>query len=141
MKRLLVILSIALLCGCTTTQTAPTPTQSVVANAVEDALAIGLVPVLVKNPTYLGAARTVAAGLGSFSGDTITPADVNAFLAKVPNLAPDDARVIAGVVNAAWQTYTKRYSAQVNASVRPDVKLFLSAVSEGINRAVAAVPR
>ena len=132
--------------GCTVASLAPTSAQVTVANAVEDAIAIGLVPVLTKNPTYLGAARAVAASLGSFSGDTLTPADVDAFLAKAPNLggwtlAPDDARVIAGVVNAAWQTYAKRYAAQVNASVRPDVKLFLSAVAEGINRAIAAVPK
>lgn len=130
------------LVGCIsqTTPVAPTSTQQTVANAVEDALAIGLVPVLTKNASYIGAARTVAAGLGSFSGDTITPADVNAFLAKVPSLDPQDAKVIAGVVNAAWATYAKRYATQVNASVRPDVKLFLAAVAEGITRAIAAVP-
>lgn len=140
MKTLLVLVTLAFV-GCASVPVTVTPKQEMVANAVEDALAIGLVPVLTKNPTYLGAARTVAAGLGSFSGDAITPADVDAFLAKVPSLAPEDARVIAGVVNAAWQTYAKRYASQVNASVRPDVKLFLAAVAEGINRAIAAVPK
>jgi hypothetical protein len=49
--------------------------------------------------------------------------------------------VIAGVVNAAWGTYVRRYSQQVNASVRPDVALFLGAVSRGILSACAAVPK
>lgn len=119
--------------------TAPTTTQRIIADAVEDAISIGLVPVLAKNPSYLGAANTVALGLGSFSGDTITPADVAAFLNKT-TLTSADQRIVAGVVNAAWGIYVKRYAAIAGASTRPDVKLFLTAVSNGIKSAVAAAP-
>lgn len=128
-------------CVSATSPGAVTSTQQTVANAVEDAISIGLVPVLTKNPSYIGAAQTVAAGLGAFSSSTITPDDVSAFLAKVPQISPADARVIAGIVNAAWATYTKRYAQQVGANVRPDVKLFLDAVSNGIGAAVAATPK
>jgi hypothetical protein len=128
-------------CATLTNPGAVTSTQQTVANAVEDAISIGLVPVLTKNPSYIGAAQTVAAGLGAFSGSTITPADVNAFLAKVPQITPADARVIAGIVNAAWATYSKRYAQQVGANVRPDVKLFLDAVASGIGAAIAATPK
>ena len=117
-----------------------TSQQQTVANAVEDALAVGLVPVFTNNPSYVGAANSIAAALGAFSGSTITPADVDAFLARTP-LKPADARVVAGVVNGAWAIYVKRYSQQVNASVRPDVQLFLGAVSNGILAAAAAVPK
>ena len=68
------------------------------------------------------------------------PADVDAVLAKC-GVTGEDAAVIAGMVNAAWETYSLRYAQQVNASVRPDVKLFLSAISNGIRRAIAAVPK
>lgn len=127
-----------------TTSTSPgtvTTSQQTIANAVEDALSIGLVPVLSKNASYVGAAQTVAAGLGSFSGTTITPDDVASFLAKVPQVTPADAKVIAGVVNSAWAVYQKRYAQQVGSAVRPDVKLFLQAVSDGIMAACAAVPK
>ena len=126
--------------GCVSTN-APTPTatQQLVANAVEDAISLGLVPVLTKNPSYIGAANTIALGLGSFAGDTITPADVIAFLAKT-SLTEADQRTVAGVVNAAWGIYVKRYAAQAGAATRPDVKLFLAAVSNGIKSAVAATP-
>lgn len=119
--------------------TDPSSQQQLVANAVEDTLSVGLVPVLAKNRDYVPIAQSVAAALGTFSGDTLTAADVSAFLAKT-NLAPEDATTIAALVNAAWDTYTRRYAQQVNASVRPDVKLFLVAVSNGINRAIAALP-
>ena len=126
--------------ACVSTSTpAPTATQQIVANAVEDAVSIGLVPVFTKNPSYVAAAQTVALGLGSFTGDTITPADVTAFLAKTP-LTVADQRTVAGVVNAAWGIYVKRYAEKVGASTRPDVKLFLAAVSNGIKSAVAATP-
>lgn len=131
-----------LLSSCATSPTSGVVTDSKqqIANAVEDALGLGLVPVLVKNPSYVAAAQSVAAALGSFSGTTITPADVDAVLAKA-KIAPEDARAIAGILNAAWTTYEKRYAQQVSAGVRPDVKLFLSAVSAGINAAIAAVPK
>lgn len=126
--------------GCVSTgPSAPTATQELIANAVEDAVSIGLVPVFTKNPSYLPAANTVALGLGSFAGDTISPDDVSAFLAKT-SLAKEDQRIVAGVVNAAWQVFTKRYAQQARASVRPDVKLFLGAVSNGIKSAIAATP-
>lgn len=132
----------ALICvaGCTSVPVDPTPKQTVIANAVEDALALGLVPVLTKNPEYVPSAAAVAAALGSFTGDTITPGDVEAVLSKT-NIGAEDARMIAALVNAAWDTYSLRYSQQVNASVRPDVKLFLTAASNGIRRAIAVVPR
>lgn len=128
--------------GC---QSAPgagtvTSTQQTVANAAEDAISIGLVPVLAKNPSYIGAAQTVALALGSFSGDTLTADDVAAFLAKT-SLAPQDAQTVAGIVNAAWAVFEKRYAQQIGSATRPDVKLFLAAVSNGIKAAVAATPR
>lgn len=131
-----------LLSGCVSSSSTVSVSdrQQTIANAVEDTLSIGLVPVLTKNPSYLAAAEGIASALGTFSGDTITPADVDAFLAKT-SLAPEDARAVAGIVNAAWATYQKRYAAQVSASVRPDVKLFLSAISNGIHAAVAATPK
>ena len=130
----------ALVSGCTTAPVTPTDKQTVIANAVEDTLSIGLVPVLTKNPDYIPVAKSIAAALGTFGGDTLASADVEAFLART-SLAPEDARTIAALVNAAWDTYTRRYAQQVNASVRPDVKLFLAAVGNGINRALAALPQ
>lgn len=130
------------LAGCVSS-TAPvsvTSTQQTIANAAEDAISIGLVPVLAKNPSYIGVAQAVALALGSFSGDTLTADDVNAFLAKT-TLAPQDAQTVAGIVNAAWAVFEKRYAQQVGAATRPDVKLFLAAVSNGIKAAVAATPR
>ena len=81
----------------------------------------------------------MAAALGSFAGDTLTPDDVRAFLAKT-SLTPDDQRAVAGIVNAAWSVFTKRYAERVGAATRPDVKLFLAAVADGIKLAVAATP-
>jgi hypothetical protein len=132
-------LSVVLTACVSTSPTVPTATQQVIANAVEDAISIGLVPVFTKNPSYLVAANTVAITLGSFSGDSLTPADVSAFLAKT-SLTDADQRAVAGVVNAAWGIYAKRYSERVGAATRPDVKLFLSSVSNGIKSAIAATP-
>lgn len=139
MRTTLLLLAL-LVAGCTSVPTDPTLKQQVVANAVEDVLSVGLVPVLTKNPSYLGEARTVAALLGTFSGTTLTAADVETFLARTI-LTPTDRQTIAGLFNAAWATYQKRYAEQVGASLRPDVKLFLGAVSRGILNAVAAVPQ
>jgi hypothetical protein len=125
-------------CATTTTPGAVTSTQQTIANAVEDSISIGLVPVLSKNPSYIGAAKTVSAALGSFTGSTLTPDDVASFLTKVPQLSDADRQVIGGMVNAAWGVYVKRYAQQVNANVRPDVKLFLSAVANGIESATNA---
>jgi hypothetical protein len=127
------------LTGCVSTQTAPTAGQRSLAAAVEDAISIGLVPVLTKNPSYAPAALAVALALGSFSGDTITSDDVRAFLAQT-SLTPEDQRAVAGIVIAAWSVFTKRYAERVGAATRPDVKLFLAAVSDGIKSAVAATP-
>lgn len=132
-------LSLVLTACVSTTPAMPTAVQQTIANAVEDAIGIGLVPVFTRNPSYAPAATTVALTLGSFTGDTLTPADVAAFLAKT-SLTPADQRVVAGVVNAAWGIYVKRYSAQAGAATRPDVKLFLSAVSNGIKSAIVATP-
>lgn len=125
--------------ACTNAPVATTPRQQVIANAVEDFVTVGLVPVLTKNPRYVAAVTTIAKAMQSFSGATLTPADVAALMAHV-TLAPDDAQAIAGIVNAAWGIYQKRYAEQVGASIRPDVALFLKAASNGILAAVAAVP-
>jgi hypothetical protein len=136
----LLALVLLVVIGCTSVPVDPTPKQQVVANAVEDTLSIGLVPIFTKNKSYIPAAQSVAVALGTFAGETITPADVDAFLVKT-GIAKEDSEVVAGLVNAAWDTYSRRYAQQVNGSVRPDVKLFLAAVSNGINRAIAAVPK
>ena len=128
-------------CVSTLAPLPPSAAEQIIANAVEDVITIGLVPVLSKNPSYAPAAQTVALALGSFTGSTITQADTNAFLAKVPSLSPADRDAIAGIVNAAWSVYVKRYQQQLGANTRPDVKLFLSAVSNGIASAVAALPK
>lgn len=137
----LVLLGILCVAGCvsTTMPTAPTATQQTIANAVEDAISIGLVPVFTKNPRYAPAAEILAAGLGNFAGDTVAPKDVAAFLAMT-ELSTDDQRAVAGIVNAAWSVFAKRYVEKVGAATRPDVKLFLAAVANGIKSAVAATP-
>jgi hypothetical protein len=144
MKTLRSLILLAALCalfsGCTTAPVSPTSRQQFAANAVEDTISVGLVPVLVKNPSYVPAAQAVAAALGTFSGATLTAEDVHAFLARTP-LATDDAKTVEALVNAAWLTFHRRYAAQVDASLRPDVKLFLGAVSSGILNAIAAVPK
>jgi len=103
-------------------------------------IAIGLVPVLTKNPAYTQEARSIAVVLGSFTGSTLSGAEVESFLAKT-SVDPVDARAIAGLVNAAWDTYQRRYAEQVGKAIRPDVKMFLAAVANGIERAVAAIPK
>ena len=138
----LVAFAIPFLISACVSSTAPLPTatQETIANAVEDTISIGLVPVLTKNSGYLAAAQGVANALGSFSGTTLTAADVAAFLAKT-TLTAEDQRTVAGIVNAAWAAYSRRYADRVGATVRPDVKLFLTAVANGINAAVAATPK
>lgn len=150
MKPLLRALCVGTLCalcvtaftGCVSSSSAVSVSdrQLTIANAVEDTLSVGLVPVLTKNPDYIPVAQSIAAALGTFGGGTLASADVEAFLART-SLAPEDARTIAALVNAAWDTYTRRYAQQVSSSVRPDVKLFLAAVSNGITRALAALPQ
>jgi len=142
-----ILVSLAALCaflfvGCATT-TQPgtvTSTQQTVANAVEDALSIGLVPVFTKNFNYIPAAQAIASSLALFTGDTITPADVNALLATT-SLTDEDRKIVAAVVNSAWSVYSRRYAQLVGNSTRPDVKLFLSATSNGILQACAAVAK
>lgn len=145
MKTTLPILALLFAAGllfeaCTAVPTAPTSAEVMIANAVEDAISIGLVPVLAKNPSYAAAAQAAASALGSFSGATITPADVDSLIAKT-KLAPEDAKTVAALVNASWNTYVRRYQQRAGASLRPDVKLFLEAVAAGINNAAASVPR
>ena len=137
---LISVLLLAFLAGCTTTPTAPTSGEVFWAQVADDGLSLGLVPVLTKNVSYLAAAQSVAVALGTFSGATLTPADVDAFLAKTP-LTAADAKQVAGMVNAAWGIYVRHYQQTYGSTVRPDVKLFLSAVADGINNAVAAVPK
>lgn len=134
--------TVFLLTGCvsSTVPTDPTPRQQVVANAVEDTLAIGLVPVLTKNPAYIAEAKTAAGLILAFQGATITTDGVDSLLVKL-KVAPEDARIISGLVVAAWDTYQRRYAEQVGKTLRPDVKLFLTAVANGIDRAVAATPK
>ncbi len=136
----LILTALMAIPACTTTPTAPTDRQQVIANAIEDVISIGLVPVLSKNPSYIPAAKAVAAALGTFQGTTITPENVNAVLDR-SGFSPADARTVAGIVNAAWATYQKRYAQQVSTTVRPDVKLFLAAVSAGIVNAIVATPQ
>lgn len=140
MKLPISVLLILAIAGCTTAPVAPTTQQQIVANAVEDVISIGLVPVLTKNSSYIPAAKAVAAALGTFQGATITPENVNAVL-DMAGFTPADARTVAGIVNAAWTTYQKRYAQQVSTTVRPDVKLFLAAVSAGIVNAIVATPQ
>lgn len=142
MKRLLATLLLCLaLVGCTTTPTAPTDRQQTIANAIEDVISIGLVPVLSKNPAYLTEAQVLANGLTLVvKGVELTPANSELLLSKI-QMTPEDRRIVAGLLNAAWTTYQKRYAEQVSKSIRPDVSLFLAAVSNGINNAVAATPK
>lgn len=139
MKTLLLILVLALV-GCTSAPVSVTPRHEVLANAAEDVIAIGLVPVLAKNPAYMAEARAAAAICASFAGSELRPSDVDSFVTRL-KVAPEDARAIAGLINAAWGTYQRRYAEQVDQSLRPDVKLFLAAAASGINRAIAATPR
>lgn len=131
-----------LLTACTTPTAPAVPTEraQLIAAAVEDVLAIGLVPVLVKNPAYAAEARLAATLINSATAATLTPAGLEATVARL-RLAPEDARALSGLLAAAWDTYQRRYAAQVGASLRPDVRLFLGAVSAGIDRAIAATPK
>ena len=126
--------------GCTSLPVDPTPRQQVAANIAEDILANGLVLVFARNPAYVDEGGAVVALLSVSTAVTITPESIAAILAKT-KIAPDDARIIAAVVSSAWDTYQRRYAVQVGASVRPDVRMFLAAVANGIERAIAAVPR
>lgn len=129
--------------GCVSSSSAdepPLPKHEVLANAVEDTLAIGLVPVLVNNPEYVPVAQGISVALGAGTAGSMTTADIQAFLLKA-GVADTDAATVSALVNATWDTYSRRYASEVGASVRPDVKLFLSAVANGISRAVAAIPR
>jgi len=129
-----------LLGGCVSAPTQPSDRQLLLANAVEDVIAVGLVPVLAKNSSYLPLARSMAVVISTtFGGTTVREEDVAAILAKT-SVSPEDARVITGLVMAAWDTYSRRYAEQVSSTVRPDVKLFVQAVANGINRAVAVTP-
>jgi hypothetical protein len=125
--------------SCTTTPTAPSAQQILVANAVEDALSVGLVPVLANNPAIVPEVAAAAKLLRAATAATFTPADVDGLVARL-KLSPADARLVAGLLNAAWSTYQRRYAEQVG-QVRPDVALFTRAVANGIERAVAAVPK
>ena len=60
---LLLIIAVLTLSGCVNTPGAGTvtPKMQMIADAVEDALSIGLVPVLSRNPDYVPAAQAVAA--------------------------------------------------------------------------------
>jgi hypothetical protein len=109
-------------------------------NAVEDGVSLALVPVLTRNPSYIPAVLAVAATLDTFSGSTLVSGDVEALFGKVP-MGPEDRRLVTGVVMAAWGTYSRRYGEHVNATLRPDVRAFLAAVSRGITSAIAAVPK
>lgn len=146
MKHILALLFSAVgafaLAACATTASPGTVTvsQQTWANATEDAIAIGLVPVFTRNPNYVASASAVAQALGSFGGTTLAPADVDAFIGKT-TLSPADAKVVAGIVNAAWGVYVRRYQQGAAAAVRPDVTLFLNAVANGIMAAAAAVPK
>jgi hypothetical protein len=139
MKTILLILCL-LLVGCTTTPTTPSAQQVLVANAVEDALSVGLVPVLAKNPAYAAEAKTAAALLRAFDKTAFVSADVEALFTGRLKVAPDDARLIVALISASWDVYQRRYREQVG-QVRPDVQLFARAVANGIDRAVAAVPK
>lgn len=134
--------AVFMLTACTTPTAPAVPTEraQLIAAAVEDVLAIGLVPVLVKNPAYAAEARLAATLLNSLTAATLTPAGLEATVARL-RLAPEDARALSGLLAAAWDTYQRRYAAQVGASLRPDVRLFLGAVSAGIDRAIAATPQ
>lgn len=136
----LLLLLVCLAPGCTTAPVAPTAKQQVIANAVEDVISVGLVPVLAKNPSYIAEVRVAAALLTSFNGTTLTSADVDTFLARL-KVSPEDARVLSGLVMAAWDTYQRRYREQVSIILRPDVRVFLVAVANGIERAITAVPK
>ncbi len=127
--------------GCTTTPMPVTSQQQLIANGVDDAISIGLVPVLVKNANYIGAANALADALGAFSGATFTSADTDAMIAaakaKGYAFSPTDEKAVVATINAAWARYAKNYQSMANNAIRPDVKLFIGAVADGIHNAAA----
>jgi hypothetical protein len=131
--------TLALFVGCTSAPSPATTTQQMIAQGVDDALAIGLVPVFVKNASYIPAASAIADALGAISGDQFTPDDtagvIDAAKRKGYAFAPEDERMIAATINAAWSRFAKNYQQQIGAGVRPDVKLFAGAVADGIRSA------
>lgn len=139
-RSILFFVAILAVSGCTSAPMTPSARQEFIASAVEDSLSLGLVPVLIRNPSYIPVAKATAATLASFSGSTISADDIKAFVGKT-GLPPDDAKTIVALVSAAWATYERRYQAPGAPTIRPDVTLFLNAVSRGILNAVAAVPR
>jgi hypothetical protein len=145
MKKLLTLLALLALTGCTTAPVDPTSSQQLAAGAVEDVITLALTPVLAKNPDYLPGIQAVANSLATFSGATLSPADTNGMLLLAakssPILTPDLQKQIAAEINAAWGIYAKKYQVIANGSIRPDVKLFVAAVANGINAAIAAQPK
>jgi hypothetical protein len=129
------LLALALTQGCTIGAQPTGP--AVWANATEDAVSIGLVPVFANNPAYVPVARSIAAALGTFEGGTLTNEDIAAFIAKT-SLAEKDRKTVSALVTAAWGIYARRYQEGANAGTPPDAKLFIAAVARGINAAADA---
>jgi hypothetical protein len=130
--------------GCVSTGVVPAndPTSQklvIAASITEDTLAMLLPPVLSKNPGYIDAAKGIAAACAAFTGDAITVDSVVAVLVK-SGVSDADSKLVAGIVIAAWESYDKHYKDALGVAVRPDVKLFLQAVSRGVERAVTYVP-
>jgi len=136
-----ILIAALTLTGCVMTPGSGVATtrEQRIADIAEDTLAIGLVPILTNNPGYLEAARGIAVVAATFTGDTLSAEAVYAVLIKF-GVTDDDARIVAGIITVAWESYTRRYQNEVGVSVRPDVKVFLKAVAAGISRAVASVP-
>ena len=130
--------------GCVTNGVAPvtdTTSQKLViaASITEDTIAMLLPPILSKNPGYIDAAKGISAACSAFSGEAITVDSVIVVLVK-SGVSEADSKLVAGVVIAAWESYDRHYKEALGVSVRPDVKLFLKAVSRGVDRAVTYVP-
>lgn len=123
----------------------PTSSQQLAASAVEDGLTVFLAPVLANNPDYVLAAQAVADGLATFSGTTLTAGDVTGILdaagRKTSRLTPEMKQQLAAEINVLWGIYVRKYQKIADGNIRPDVKLFLGAIANGINAAVAAQPR
>lgn len=138
----LVAFTFSFVAGCTTVPVPVTSGQQLAAQSVDDALSVVLVPVLVKNSTYIPAAAAVADALGAVSGDQFTPADTDGVLSAAKRkgyaFSADDERMIRATINAAWDRYAKNYQTTIGAGVRPDVKLFASAAADGIRSAAQA---
>ena len=130
--------------GCVSTGVTPTPDATsqklvIAASLTEDTIAMLLPPVLSKNPGYIDAAKGISAACAAFSGEAITVDSVVAVLIK-SGVSDADSKLVAGIVIAAWESYDKHYKEALGVSVRPDVKLFLKAVSRGVDRAITYVP-